>query len=479
METSTSEQGGRDREEETEQQDDLTRLLPADALAEVLRRLPRRGLAVSRCVCAAWRDTVDARWLMLPRLLPHSLGGIFLRFCGFFYTLQLLARPAADDDGPRIPGGGLGHLPETVPYDLFPHGGSFDHCNGLLLLDDAVVNPATGKGKYLVFDPAASTHFEVVSIDRLLYMPGQTAIQASEWAPSPCTMLVFSSRTWQWEERSFLREGEAAGTLADVRSIICPVVGKGYAVLWKGELYVQCESNFVMRISFSNNKYRVIKPPIGTEVFQDFYLGKSEKGVCCGLVDYSDNMCRLRVWNLQEPGGRMEWVLKHQTDLQLLLTHHKYDEQSEGPWILQDANYYQRASEYNNEEEIAQMDLGWDSNNNDNIQNEGMVDARSNGFIGFLGFHPYKEACKRDWERKETEKKMMALTIEAAQKRDVAGEGAVGRWPAGPELCFLGRDGEESSISSLVRYHVLEGLGQRLHPACRRLAATPPCLPEP
>jgi hypothetical protein len=89
------------------------------------------------------------------------------------------------------------------------------------------------------------------------------------------------------------------------------------------------------------------------------------------------------------------------------------------------------------------------------------------------------QACKRDWERKETEKKMMALTIEAAQKRDVAGEGAVGRWPAGPELCFLGRDGEESSISSLVRYHVLEGLGQRLRPACRRLAATPPCLPEP
>jgi hypothetical protein len=36
MGTSTSEQGGRDREEETEQQDDLTRLLPAD----VLRRLP-------------------------------------------------------------------------------------------------------------------------------------------------------------------------------------------------------------------------------------------------------------------------------------------------------------------------------------------------------------------------------------------------------------------------------------------------------
>ena len=66
METSASEQGGGDREEETEQQEeDLTRLLPADALAEVLRHLPRRGLA---------------------------------------------GRLPADDDGPEIPVG-LGHLP--------------------------------------------------------------------------------------------------------------------------------------------------------------------------------------------------------------------------------------------------------------------------------------------------------------------------------------------------------------------------------
>ncbi|KAG2536177.1 hypothetical protein PVAP13_9NG166673, partial [Panicum virgatum] len=298
---------------------------------------------------------------MLPHLLPHSLGGIFLRFCGL-YTLQLLARPAADD-GPEIPGG-LGHLPGER--------GPFDHCNGLLLLDDVVVNPATGKwaalpplppstesaddlfyrDKYLVFDPAASMHFEVVSIDRLSYMPDQPAAvlplpAASEWPPSPCTMLVLSSRTWRWEERSFLREGEAAGTLADVRSIICSVVGKGYAVLWKGELYVQCESIFVMRIYLSSNKYQLIKPPIGTEEYQGFCLGKSEKGV----FDYSDDMCRLRVWILQEVCGRMEWVLKHQTDLQLLLTRHKYVAQNEGPWILHDTNYYHRASEYNDEEE--------------------------------------------------------------------------------------------------------------------------------
>lgn len=258
---------------EPHQEEDLTRLLPPDALAEALRRLPRRGLAVARCVCKAWRSVVDAHGLTLPRLLPHSLGGIYLRFCGY-YTLQLLAaRPAAAaDDDPEIPAG-LGYLRPSrdgVYEPGYPYSGSFDHCNGLLLLEGAVVNPATGKwaalpsppplppltrseddfyrDKYLVFDPAVSIHFEVVSIDRLLDLDRlNPAILASEWPPSPCTMPVFSSRTWQWEERSFLREGEAAGTVADMGSLLCPVIGKGYAVFWKGELYVQCENNFVMR----------------------------------------------------------------------------------------------------------------------------------------------------------------------------------------------------------------------------------------
>lgn len=108
---------------------------------------------------------------------------------------------------------------------------------------------------------------------------------------------------------------------------------------------------------------------------QAFCLGKSQKGVCYGVVDYSDDMCRLRVWILAELCGKMEWVLKHQSDLQLLLTHHKYDKQSEGPWILQDTKYYDH--------------IGWCSDN-DNSRNEGMVDM-SCGFIDFLGFHPYED----------------------------------------------------------------------------------------
>nr|CAB3498843.1 unnamed protein product [Digitaria exilis] len=328
--TASTEEGRRDHEEEDEEMEpheheDLTRLLPSDALAEALRRLPRRGLAVARCVCKSWRS-----------------------------VLLAAARRPADD--PEVPAG-LAYLPPNP--------------------DDP--------DKYLVFDPAVSMHFEVVAIDRLLWdMADDPAILASEWPPSPCTMLVFSSRTWQWEERNFIREGEAAGTVADMQRI-CPLVGKGYSAFWEGELYLQCESNFVTRISLSDNKYQVIKPPRGFEVIrQGFCLGKSEKGVCCGLVDYSEEMCWLRVWILEELCGKMEWVWKHQTDLQPLLTQRKYDRRSGGAWILYGTRYYQRQtlSEHDNKEAIVQVD-------NDN-GNEGMAHM-GYGFIDFLGFHPYKD----------------------------------------------------------------------------------------
>ncbi|CAD6244242.1 unnamed protein product [Miscanthus lutarioriparius] len=53
---------------------DLAPPLPDDVLAGVLRRLAPRGLAVSRCICKAWRRVVDDRRLLRADLLPRSLG---------------------------------------------------------------------------------------------------------------------------------------------------------------------------------------------------------------------------------------------------------------------------------------------------------------------------------------------------------------------------------------------------------------------
>lgn len=60
--------------------DQMTRLLPEDVLAQILCLLPPRDLAVSRCVCAEWKGAVDRRRLLRADLLPLSVGGIFINF---------------------------------------------------------------------------------------------------------------------------------------------------------------------------------------------------------------------------------------------------------------------------------------------------------------------------------------------------------------------------------------------------------------
>ncbi|KAL6647269.1 hypothetical protein ACP70R_014706 [Stipagrostis hirtigluma subsp. patula] len=232
---------------------DFTALLPEDLLADVLRRLPPRGLAASRRVCTAWRAAVDGRRLLhaAELLLPRSLAGLFVSYNELLHS-EFFARPSTDLDG------------FYLPYNKV-----VDHCNGLLLHYHCVLNPATGElarlpkrppqleamerfieEEYLVFDPTVSPHFEVFSvpsvyerafrddefdpethpyadrsvISNLKELPfykckieqGDSLTLQSEWPPSSWNLCVFSSRTGKWEERSFIREGEAAGTVADI-----------------------------------------------------------------------------------------------------------------------------------------------------------------------------------------------------------------------------------------------------------------------
>jgi hypothetical protein len=58
-------------------------------------------------------------------------------------------------------------------------------------------------------------------------------------------MHVFLSRTGRWEQMSFARQGDAVGTVADMRVDTPPQ--KRYAVYSRGALYVLCETNFLMR----------------------------------------------------------------------------------------------------------------------------------------------------------------------------------------------------------------------------------------
>ncbi|KAG2536601.1 hypothetical protein PVAP13_9NG683846 [Panicum virgatum] len=157
---------------EDQKANDLAQLLPDDALADVLSQLAPRGLAVSRCVCRAWRALVDGRRLLREDLLPRSLAGLFHKYSEFLLADLFGPRSAADFTGRRR----LSHI--------------VDHCNGLFLEYDSVLNPATGQwaplpeypppcsgpgtdmdhylqDEYLVFDPTVSMHYEVFLIPRV------------------------------------------------------------------------------------------------------------------------------------------------------------------------------------------------------------------------------------------------------------------------------------------------------------------------
>ncbi|KAK3146514.1 hypothetical protein QOZ80_3BG0267480 [Eleusine coracana subsp. coracana] len=267
-----------------QQQDDedLVRLLPDDAVADVLRRLGPCDLAASRCVSKTWCGIMDARHLMLPHLLPHEVGGIFIDFNNL-HSWEFFARPTT---GPEISG----------EFDFLPSGAEseiLDYCNGLFLSDDCVFNPATrrwtplpprppqpaseslyfSQSEYLVFDPTVSPHFEVFIIpSRIIYKkkPGDYCYrpsrdkldpetEQSEWPPSPWILHVFTSRTGQWEERSFFRDGEPAGTVNDMRKAY-PWTHKRYAAYSQGELYVHCQADFTARylLLFLDYLYRTI-----------------------------------------------------------------------------------------------------------------------------------------------------------------------------------------------------------------------------
>ena len=237
-------------------------LLPTDLLADILHRLPACGLAVARCVHSSWRAVIDSRGLM--QLAPLPLAGIFLNFCEHYFS-ELFVHPTP----PRSPTVS-GKLHQYMPPTTSPSQVA-DHCNGLLLLDSGyVVNPATRRWaavphprpecrfggqrfreyEYIVFDPTRSPHYEVVVTPHLPFKDTKMEdprVEEWEWPPSAMMLPVYSSATNRWEERSFVRQGEALGTVAEVQA---PWTGdQQYGVYWRGHLYVH--HNFIMRYYYS------------------------------------------------------------------------------------------------------------------------------------------------------------------------------------------------------------------------------------
>ncbi|KAI4978724.1 hypothetical protein ZWY2020_015477 [Hordeum vulgare] len=379
-------------------------MVPDDVMADILHRLGPHDLAVSRCVCKPWCAVIDAR-RMLPadsHLLPLSLAGFFTVFTPGSLTAYF-SRPSA----PVV--GKFDYLDTHDACSL----SVVDQCNGLLLTKDhRVINPVTQqwaslppypfmftlciKGgyqpedMYLVFDPSVSPHYEVFLFHSVPYtIPDADyyedvseafppAVKKMEWPPSSYTLRVYSSKTRQWEEKPFIREGEAAGTIGDMEFALSP--GHCHAAYWRRALYVH-QHDFVIRITLSNDKYKVIKLPLGLDVQPDdepdHYLGKSEKGVYCALL-YGENPLGLRIWFLDETCGQMKWLLKHDINLGNLL--------ADFPWEYGHRSW---STQYVNNAYGKSMARTGENFEPDYSINVSAIFAKYN--VSLLGFHPYRE----------------------------------------------------------------------------------------
>ncbi|XBJ19334.1 hypothetical protein VPH35_010320 [Triticum aestivum] len=376
-------------------------LLPGDVLADVLGRLMPPSLAACRSVCKAWCAVVDAHGLLRKDLLPLALAGIFAvyRFVvGYHLPPAFLSRPSVAG---KIQGN-LGYLDDVC--DDWSH--MTGHCNGLLLLWGGVANPATQqwaclpchpdrtptkgfiKHDFLAYDPMLSPHFEVFFMQCVRRRSENDAAldpanPNSEWPPSPYTMSAFSSKTWQWEERSFTREGMAPRSIDPNLLLLMKHVFSHDSVYWRGRLYV-FNIYFVIRLDLEDNKYRVIELPPINEARGDIHLGKSEKGV---YYVFAGGWCRLQIWFLNESIDHTEWMLKHEIGLKPLLENFPW-EHSHGSWFVQGVRD-------NNDETLDREKPEWDSDNDDATTAPATEASDREKFHKYIsrifGFHPYKE----------------------------------------------------------------------------------------
>ncbi|TVU23647.1 hypothetical protein EJB05_26026, partial [Eragrostis curvula] len=333
--------------------------LDDDALAEVLGRLPARSLAALRGVCKAWRAIVEN--------------------AGFCSRTSSRRPPAAapTDGGRRIRIDGRFDFIEHEIW--YTRSLVVDHCDGLILYwDDKPGDTLRKKNKHRPVDTTGDE---------------DDAWRSMVWPPSRWRCHELSSRTGRWREREFIREGEAAGTVAD---LLMDSLGYSkeprwrFAAYWQGALYVHCHGEYVARISLSDATYRVIKSPINrTECYNDVksFLGRSEKGVHFAAI----YMRQLRVWILNEALDRTEWILKHDRVLkpddwwELVHRGSYHQIKLDGPWVLDE-----------NEKRKTRDDFEWCSDDDDVIQTGDWNRNTNEGYMypdtfHVLGFHPYKD----------------------------------------------------------------------------------------
>ncbi|XBH75708.1 hypothetical protein VPH35_102445 [Triticum aestivum] len=158
-----------------------------------------------------------------------------------------------------------------------------------------------------------------------------------------------------------------------------------YAAYWQGSLYV-CQHELLMRhnilthtlLSYKHNLIMSIDLPKGCNVglFDNFYIGKSEKGVYCSLLygfdglHYGYDGYGLQVWLLDESCCQAKWMLKRDINLKPLLADFPWKNDNR-PWTFQYGNEFDWSFDYYEP------------------QDSGYTPFRY--AISLLGFHPNEE----------------------------------------------------------------------------------------
>jgi hypothetical protein len=91
--------------------------------------------------------------------------------------------------------------------------------------------------------------------------------------------------------------------------------------------------------------------------------------------------------------SEIKWELKHDNNLNDMLSGGMYDQEVQGPWIMEDVNYnFYHSTSLTNMEEAEEKDaFEWNSDNENTLDIRLRVRKHYHPSIEILGFHPYKE----------------------------------------------------------------------------------------
>ncbi|CAM0147252.1 unnamed protein product [Urochloa decumbens] len=302
--------------------------LPDDALVDILSRVPAKSLCRFKCVSKSWRDLIADR--LRCNKLPQTLAGFFLNDSGNDgggVGEDRVAGHLVDTLGRFTPLASvsfLGNQPGIEEFSLLRS------CNGLLLfghrmagdtydsLGYIVCNPATEQWvavpssgfkplslqdvgedldsddeigctfTYLIFDPAVSSHFQLV-----------------EFVSDDCVCVVgvcaYSSETGVWREGDW-NSGDGISFF------------RGSAFV-NGMLHLSATSfdtdqELILAVDTEGRECRCLSRP--EKHLDVVFVGESQGLLHClsQRTDDTSQMSELSIWVLQDYDAE-EWVLKH------------------------------------------------------------------------------------------------------------------------------------------------------------------------